>query len=254
MSFVRAEVEYFFGALRFFTRIPVPGWVGHSNEALNRATRYFPAVGLVVGALGAAVYWLAVQLWPPMVAVLLSMAATIYATGAFHEDGLADMVDGFGGGWDKMRILEIMKDSRIGSFGATVLVLALGGKWALLTSLPVASVPLALLAGHAVSRFASTCLIRALDYVREDALSKSKPLATRLSSGAFIVAAIFALLPLLWLPWQQALFACGLVLLATVWMARRFVRWLGGYTGDCLGATQQVSEIAFYLGLAANLG
>ncbi|MGB7501352.1 MAG: adenosylcobinamide-GDP ribazoletransferase, partial [Azonexus sp.] len=109
---LRRELEYFFGAIRFFTRLPVPGWVGHSTEALNRSARYFPAVGLLVGGIGALVFLGAMQVWPQPVAVLLSMAATIYATGAFHEDGLSDSVDGLGGGWDKLRILEIMKDSR----------------------------------------------------------------------------------------------------------------------------------------------
>ena len=253
-GWLRRELQYFFEALRFFTRVPVPAWVGHSTEALNRSTRYFPAVGLLVGGLGAAVYLGAIQLWSPTVAVLLSMAATIFATGAFHEDGLADMVDGFGGGWDKSRILEIMKDSRVGSYGVVAMVLALAGKWALLVSLPLALVPVALLAGHAVSRFASTWLIRCLDYVQEDALSKAKPLATRLSWRALLVAGLFALLPLPWLPLPQTLLALALVVLATFWMARRFVRWIGGYTGDCLGATQQVTEIAFYLGLAAQWG
>ncbi|MGC1518592.1 MAG: adenosylcobinamide-GDP ribazoletransferase, partial [Azonexus sp.] len=100
---LRHELEYFFGAIRFFTRLPVPVWVGHSAEALNRSARYFPAVGLLVGGIGALVFLGALQLWPQPVAVLLSMAATIYVTGAFHEDGLSDTVDGLGGGWEKLR-------------------------------------------------------------------------------------------------------------------------------------------------------
>jgi adenosylcobinamide-GDP ribazoletransferase len=104
-------------------------------EALNRSARYFPAVGLLVGGIGALVYLGAAQLWPQAVAVLLSMAATIYATGAFHEDGLSDTVDGLGGGWEKLRILEIMKDSRVGSYGVVAMVLALLGKFLLLSSL-----------------------------------------------------------------------------------------------------------------------
>ncbi len=113
----------------------MPAWVGHSAEALNHSARYFPAVGLLVGGIGALVYWLALHLWPQPVAVLLSMAATIYATGAFHEDGLSDTADGLGGGWDKARILSIMKDSRVGSYGVVAIVLALLGKFVLLASL-----------------------------------------------------------------------------------------------------------------------
>lgn len=246
---IRRELEYFLGAVRFFTRLPVPAWVGHSAEALNHSARYFPAVGLVVGAIGALVYLAAAQLWPQPVAVLLSMAATIHATGAFHEDGLSDSVDGLGGGWDKLRILEIMKDSRVGSYGVVALWLGLTGKFVLLTALDPALVPFALLAGHALSRFCSTLLLATMDYVREDLLAKAKPLATRLSPGALLVATSFALPGLFLLPVDKMLFGVALAGLATFWLARQFRRWLGGYTGDCLGATQQVSEIAFYLGL-----
>lgn len=248
----RLELDYFFGAVRFFTRLPVPAWVGHSSAALNHSARYFPAVGLLVGLIGAAVFVLAALFWPKTVAVLLSMAATIYATGAFHEDGLSDMADGIGGGWDKARILEIMKDSRVGNYGVVALVLALLGKFMLLVEIDAALVPAALIAGHAVSRFASTVLLFAMEYVREDALSKAKPLATRLTPGALAVAAVFALIGLLWLPPWAVLPACVLAAVATFWIARLFKRWLGGYTGDCLGATQQLAELAFYLGLAAS--
>lgn len=250
---LRRELEYFFGALRFFTRLPVPAWVGHSAEQLNRSARYFPAVGLLVGAVGALVYIAAALFWPKTVAVLLAMAATIHVTGAFHEDGLSDTVDGIGGGWDKMRILEIMKDSRVGSYGVVALVLALLGKFMLLVELETAWLPAGLVAGHAVSRFASTTLLSTMAYVREDSLSKAKPLATRLTAGEMAVAAAFAVAGLLLLPPLQALVACALAAVATLWMASLFRRWLGGYTGDCLGATQQVAEIAFYLGLVARL-
>jgi len=248
---IRREAEAFLGAVRFFTRIPVPAWVGHSAEGLNRSARYFPAVGLLIGALAALAYLVAACLWPKPVAVLLSMAATIYATGAFHEDGLSDATDGLGGGWDKLRILEIMKDSRVGSYGVVALVLALLGKFVLLCELPAEILPWALLGGHALSRFASTTLLFAMDYVREDLQSKAKPLATRLSSGALVVAGVFALAGLLGLPWQTAAQGVALAALATLWLARLFRRWLSGYTGDCLGATQQVAELAFYLGVLA---
>lgn len=249
---IRREIEYFFGAVRFFTRLPVPAWVGHSAEALNCSARYFPAVGLLIGGLGALVYLGALMLWPQPVAVLLSMAATLYATGAFHEDGLADTVDGLGGGWDKARILEIMKDSRVGSYGVVATVLVLLGKFSLLAALDAGLVPFALLAGHAVSRFCAVGLLATMDYVREDALSKAKPLATRLSGGALMVALVFAGIGLLPLPPARMVAGLLLAALATVWLAGKFRRWLGGYTGDCLGATQQVAEIAFYLGLLAQ--
>lgn len=250
---IRRELERFFGALGFFTRLPVPSWVGHTSAALDRSARYFPAVGLLVGLIGALVYIAAAWFWPKTLAVLLSMAATVLVTGAFHEDGLADTLDGLGGGWDKARILEIMKDSRIGSFGVTALVLALLSKFMTLVELREAWLPAALIAGHGVSRLAATSLLATMAYVRDDAQARAKPVATRLGRGDLAIAAAFALAGLLLLPPGRTLIACVLAALVTAWMARLFRRRLGGYTGDCLGATQQVAEIAFYLGLVAGL-
>lgn len=252
LIWLRGEAAYFLGAVRFFTRLPVPAWVGHSAEALNQSARYFSAVGWLVGGIAALVFCLADIFWPQPVAVLLSMAATIYVTGAFHEDGLSDAADGLGGGWDKLRILDIMKDSRVGSYGVVALWLGLTSKFLLLSSLEVVLVPWALVAGHALSRYCATLLLATMDYVREDAQAKAKPLATRLSPAALLVATVCALAALPALPWPQGLWACLLAGLATLWLARKFQRWLGGYTGDCLGATQQVAEVAFYLGLLAN--
>lgn len=249
-TMLKRELGYLFGAIRFFTRLPVPAWVGHSDEALARATRYFPAVGLLVGTVGALVFALSSLFWPVTLAVLASMAATLYVTGAFHEDGWSDMVDGFGGGWEKTQILDIMKDSRIGSFGAVALVMLLLAKFCALIDLERATIPAALIAGHAISRFCAATLLRGLDYVRAE--GKAKPLATHIGRGELALAGVTALLPLLLLPPAQALCACLGAALATFWLARLFKRRIGGYTGDCLGATQQLSEVAFYCGLLCN--
>ena len=249
---LRRELEYFFGAIRFFTRLPVPGWVGHSAEALERSARYFPAVGLVVGGLGALVFIGALRFWSPPVAVLLSMAATLLATGAFHEDGLSDTADGLGGGWEKARILAIMKDSRVGSYGVVAIVLALLGKLALLSALDPATVPLALLAGHALSRLCATLVMAGMDYARDDDSSKSRPLARRQSIGALLCAGLFGSVCLLLLPAEKVLAGVSLALLATLWLVAKLRRWLGGYTGDALGAVQQLGELGFYLGLVMN--
>jgi adenosylcobinamide-GDP ribazoletransferase len=253
---IRREAEYFFAALRFFTRLPAPAWVGHSAEQLNHAARYFPLVGILVGAIGAGVTLAAAQVWPTAIAILLGMAATLLATGAFHEDGLADSVDGFGGGWTREDVLRIMKDSRIGSYGAIGIGMVLLAKFEALANLgsvsPWLTFAIAIVAGHSVSRFASTTLIYALDYARDDASSKSKPLATRMGKGELAVAALFGLAPCTLLPWPKAGVALALVALITALAARQFVRRIGGYTGDCLGATQQLTELAFYLGLLCS--
>ena len=244
---IRTELEYFFGAIRFFTRLPVPHWVGHSSEALQRSTRYFPAVGLIVGMIAALVFAFTSFFWPKTLAVLASMAMTLYVTGAFHEDGWSDMVDGFGGGWEKSQILTIMKDSRIGSFGAVGLILMLLTKFFALVEIDLLLVPVSLVAGHSFSRLCATFVLRKLDYVREE--GKSKPLATHIDNGALVFAVVTALLPLLLLSPQQSIPGVILALLATFWLARKFKKRIGGYTGDCLGATQQFAEVAFYSGL-----
>ena len=245
---LRNEIEYFFGAVRFFTRLPVPAWVGHSSEALERSSRYFPAVGLIVGGLAAIVFAATSLVWPKTLAVLASMAATLYATGAFHEDGWGDMVDGFGGGWGKERILAIMKDSRIGSYGAVALIMVLLTKFCALVEIDLLMIPVTLLAGHGFSRLCAALLMSQLDYVRDEQ-GKSKPLATRIGRGELIFAAVTGILPLLLLAPRQSIPAVVLALIATLWLGRMFKKQIGGYTGDCLGATQQLSEVAFYCGM-----
>ncbi len=252
---IRQEAGYFFAALRYFTRLPVPDWVGHSEEQLNHAARWFPAVGGIVGGIGALVTLAALELWPPSIAVLLGIMATVIVTGAFHEDGLSDTLDGLGGGWTREQALTIMKDSRIGNYGALGIVLVLLIKFAALAELAVLPAPIfaaALIAGHAVSRLAATTLIFALDYARE--AGKAKPLATRLGKGALAFAALTGLSPCLFLPAAQVAVALLLAALVTWLCGRWFVRRLGGYTGDCLGATQQLSELVFYLGLLCACG
>ena len=247
----RQEADAFFGAVRFFTRLPVPAWVGHSQEALDRAARYFPLVGILVGVLGGLTFLLAAFVLPVSLALLLGMAATLLVTGAFHEDGLADAVDGFGGGWTKPQVLAIMKDSRIGSYGAIAIGLMLLAKFNALYELPDEWIAPAIVAAHAASRFCSTLLIFSLDYVRDDDASRAKPLAVRMGAGSLAVAALFGLAPLALLPWEAALAGLLLAALTTFLAARHFVRRIGGYTGDCLGATQQGTELAIYIGILA---
>ena len=249
------QLRLFFIALQFFTRIPIPRWVGFESAWLHQASRYFPAVGWVVALVTAAVYALASLLWPPAVAVVLSTVAGIWLTGAFHEDGFADVCDGFGGGLTAERVLEIMKDSRVGAYGAIGVNLMLAFKLILLMSLPVPYVVPALLIVHPMSRLASCTLIWRLDYARLE--GKAKPLAQHMSTAEWLIAMftvalpVAALLLLGLLPLSNFLLACIFLILASWWLARLFVRRIGGYTGDCLGAVQQLSEVAFYLGLLA---
>ena len=281
MSVLTQFVRHYLLAVQFFTRIPVTGklaeWVGYSPDRLRASAAHFPGVGLLVGAVAAAVFAGASVLLPdstftPLVAAALSTIATVLLTGGFHEDGLADVADGLGGSMEAARALEIMKDSRVGAFGALTLMLALLCKVAVLALLgEVELIPLegeealwsggyicvALMLGHTVSRGLPLLLIWQLPHVGDTARSKSKPLADQISVGALLTAFLWCFVPLalslIVFNATNLIVACGVSMLALWWMARLFKRRLQGFTGDCLGATQQVCEIAFYLGLAISV-
>lgn len=241
------ELRLFLTALQFFTRVPVPAWVGHSERQLNDAARWFPAVGILVGAAGALVYALVAPWSTPWLALALAFTATAWLTGAFHEDGLADAVDGLGGGYTRERALAIMKDSRIGTYGALALVLCFAVKISALAAMPSAA-PWALIAGHAVSRWLAVTVIATQDYVRDDDTARAKPLAHAIGGGGLAVATVCGLLPLV-LAGPAAVVGLAAAAGARWRLGAWFRRRLGGYTGDCLGATQQVCEAAFYVGL-----
>lgn len=263
MNFLR----HYLLALQFFTRVPVTGrladWVGYSPQMLRASAAHFPGIGWLVGGVAAAGYGVLMAFLPagvhaPLVAAVLSTVLTVLLTGGFHEDGLSDTADGLGGGYTRERALEIMKDSRVGAFGVLALVLGLLSKVSLLASLGGADPALACTAlffAHVLSRFLPLWLIRLLPHVGDAARSKSKPLADQISTGGLLAAAIWTAgaTALVW--WWRAdgvLWAGGAAaaLLAWLWMWRLLRRRLQGYTGDGLGATQQVCEIACYLGLA----
>ncbi|MFP6559904.1 adenosylcobinamide-GDP ribazoletransferase [Paraburkholderia sp. B3] len=244
-----AELRYFFTALGYFTRVPVPRWVGFEPAWLNAAARYFPLVGVLVGALAALVYLVALRVFPPGVAVLLSMAATLLATGAFHEDGLADCCDAFGGGYQREDVLRIMHDSRIGAFGAIALVVALALKWQTLAALPPMRAATLMIAAHAASRACAISYLVTLDYVRDE--GKAKPVAQRMSAAALLCACVSGLPWLFWPDWRAGLATLVVLAVLRYGLGRYFVKRIGGYTGDCLGFAQQVFELAIYLmGLA----
>ena len=280
---MRQFVRHYLLSLQFFTRIPVTGrladWVGFSPAMLRASAGHFPGIGLLVGALVAGfTYWLLMMLpatgSAPLVAAALGTVLGVLLTGAFHEDGLADVADGLGGSADRERALVIMKDSRVGAFGAIAVLLALLCKVALLALLGDVSAPLmvvALLAAHVVSRTWPLLTIRLLVHVGDLAGSKSKPLADQISGAGLLTGFLwfFCTLALMLyaqiatdfiaieMPSEQLLLAFAWALLASVaawvWSTRWFWRRLGGFTGDCLGATQQVCELAFYLGLSLSL-
>jgi adenosylcobinamide-GDP ribazoletransferase len=248
-----AEIRLLLTAVQYFTRIRVPAWVGHAPERLTGAVRYFPAIGLVVGASGAAVMWLAALVLPSPLPAILSTAVTILMTGAIHEDGLADTCDGLGGGATRERALEIMKDPRIGVFGAIALILVLLLKIATLSLLPLWTAMAALVAAHAFSRFGAVLVIFAGRYVGSADRSRSAPVVERVQIGDVFIAALFGL-PALALCGPRVIVAIVVALVLVGVLSRWCVKRIGGYTGDTLGATQQVAEIGGYVGLLGMSG
>lgn len=252
------QLRLFFIALQFFTRLPIPAWVGFEAAWLQHAARYFPLVGCVVAAIAAGVYAAAALVLPAPVAAVLSTAASIWATGAFHEDGFADTCDGLGGGMTKERALEIMKDSRVGAYGAIGIVCMLAAKLSALALLPPRVAVAALFVAHPFSRLVSTALIWRLDYVRGE--GKAKPLAQQMTGAEFAIAALTCAPPAAcvlaagWMTPAALLAAMLAALAAALWLGRLFVRRLGGYTGDCLGAVQQLAEVLMYIAVLATLG
>jgi adenosylcobinamide-GDP ribazoletransferase len=263
-----APLRHFLLALQFFTRVPVTGrlaaWVGYSPALLRASAAHFPAVGLLVGLLAAAVAAVLLVALPagpfaPFVAAVFSTIATVLFTGALHEDGLADVADGLGGSLDRERALEIMKDSRVGSFGALALGLALAAKLsllALLGSQDLRTLCAALVLAHVLSRAWPLLLVRWLRYVGDAASLRAKPMAEAISGTSLAAAWLWAAAAAAAIAaWQGAGFLVAPLLasaLALAMVARLFVRRLGGFTGDCLGASQQACEIACYLGVALS--
>lgn len=239
------EINLFFNALVFFTRLPAPKGVDFSDANLSKASRYFPLIGLLIGVIAAFVWWLTAHIFDTTLAVLFSMLSTLLITGAFHEDGLADCADGFGGGWQKQQVLQIMKDSRIGSYGAIALVMILLFKYAALDQLlyPMA----ALILAHPLSRLAAVSIVHLDTYVRDSGSSKVQSAARQIEFGSLIIAALPVMLVLLVLADMQIWLVLIPVILVTQLCRRYFKRRIGGYTGDCLGACQQLTELTVYL-------
>jgi len=257
---MKQQATLFFTALQFYTRIPAPKWVVYQPENLSLATKYLPVVGWIVGLISGLTWIAGSYLTDISIGILFSITASILTTGAFHEDGFADVCDGFGGGWTKEKIMEIMKDSRVGTYGSVGLILILATKFYLLQYLSVLfdkdffTLIIILISAHAISRFMPVLVIYTQSYSRETDDSKSKPVAQKIDISIVITAGIFALIPLLLLAFisNQILLLLSVVflLLITFFLSRYFKRWIGGYTGDCLGAIQQVCEVGFYLFMA----
>jgi len=261
---MQRQLSLFLVAVQFLTRIRVPFLDEFEPHWLSQSARYFPLVGALVGWVSVGVWWLSSHYFPPAVAVGVMISAAVLLTGAFHEDGFADVCDGFGGGSTRDAVLAIMKDSRVGTYGVIGVALMLGLKWTALTAMPRAAFPAVVIGASMVSRWSATALIWRMRYVRDQPNAKSKPLADSLGTMDWLVSGALgaiALVPLVFLvdltanlPWWRAFWtavaiACAATLFAAVYFARR----IGGYTGDCLGAVQQMTELGIMLAALGTL-
>jgi adenosylcobinamide-GDP ribazoletransferase len=251
-----SEAGHFWNALRFLTVIPTPGVDRVEDDWLMRAAKYFPLIGIIVGAFSAIVLLLAGEIWSGLLPPLLAVAAGTVLTGALHEDGLADTADGFGGGRSQETRLAIMKDSRIGTYGAVALGFSVALRVAALTVLPPWIGAAALIAAHAGGRLAAGAVMTLLPYAGDPAATKLIYTEASLRRSEFGLAVVFVLAALLPLA-RTGVFATliGLFLGAALatWLAGRAQKLIGGYTGDILGATEQLFEVGFLLGVTAIL-
>ena len=250
------QIALFWVAVQFLTRLPVPALRDFQPEWTARSARYFPLVGALVGLVSASVFVAASEFWSGTLPALLAVVVGVLMTGAFHEDGLADTFDGLGGAQTRERRLEIMKDSRIGTFGALGLGLTLAVKVAALGHLPVWGGALAIVAAHSAGRAAAVIAMRASPYAGDRDQTKIKPVADGVTTREVIVAILFAILSLAPLfvvaPLAAgiATAAGGAVATLMAWMSAKLI---GGWVGDTLGATEQMFEVGFLLACAAVL-
>jgi len=249
MKGIVQEVRLFWTAVTLLTRLPAPHLKGFQEDWLARSAPYFPVVGLIVGLLAAAVHRLAAFLWPEPVPAVLTLAATAWLTGGLHEDGWADLFDGLAA--PRERMLEAMKDSRIGSTGALALVLLLLGKLGGIVLLPAPRVTAALVAAHVLSRWSSLPLLWKLPYARPEG-GMAHALAGGVSGARLLSGTLVAVLLVAGALRWTSLPALTVTVIATLAAGLFFRRRLGGITGDCLGATNQLVELGVLLALAAR--
>ena len=249
---IQKEITYFLTALMFFTRIPIPFKVAYSSEIMNQSQKYYPLVGYVVGGINALVFYILHFILPIDVCLVLMMMSSVLLTGAFHEDGFTDVCDSFGGGYGKEKILTIMKDSRVGAYGVVGIILLFLLKFISMKHLATASIVdflVILLIAHSSSRYLSGLMIHTHQYVTDIDQSKSKPLANKaLPKKTLFIGLLFVLLPFVWFNSFLMLLVLLFAYLGKLYLGWYFNKHIGGYTGDCLGTVQQVTEVLIYLG------
>lgn len=256
---MKKELQSFFAALSFYTRIVPPRSFQNSHQnSLRESVKFFPLIGWIAGLFAALIYLFANYFFGLLIGIAFSMISSILLTGALHEDGFADFCDGFGGGWTKEKILAIMKDSRLGTFGVIGLVGVLSLKFMALqkcistgqSSGNFCFIFLQFITAHSLSRFTAATFVFSHSYIQTEA-SKFQLSGDQINKKDVFITALFGFIPLLVLIFATAkpglLFILLPLFVLKKYLGRYFTKWIGGYTGDCLGATQQLAEIIIYL-------
>ncbi|WP_263418177.1 adenosylcobinamide-GDP ribazoletransferase [Terriglobus albidus] len=246
----RRTVSEFLAALQFLTRLPVPAWP-YEAEALARSVKFFPIIGLIVGACGALLHHFIAPHLPRIVAALITVVFLVCLTGGLHEDGLADVADAFGGGTSREKILLILRDSRIGSYGGMALIVSLVGRMLLITALQPQNVSGYLIAAGVLCRWTPLPLSYFLPAARNEGAHPADGQGARIASRTTIASLIAgsvvsSAIPIVLL--RGRAIAPLLASIAITWLtAIYYKRRIGGVTGDCFGATIQITEIGVYL-------
>jgi adenosylcobinamide-GDP ribazoletransferase len=247
---VRRSWCEFLSAIQFLTRIPVPSQPFEA-DSLSRSVKYFPFVGILVGAGAALVNLLLALHLPRLITACLVLLYLVLVTGCFHEDALADTADGFGGGWNREQILLILRDSRIGSYGGAALVLSLVGRLLLLSSLPAAEIARYLITAHMLCRWTTLPLSYFLPAARtqseQEVDGQGARVAQLTSKGTLIGGTLFSFIVAVLLLGSHAI-APIVSAIAVTWLTGLYYKKrIGGVTGDCFGATNQLAEVGVYL-------
>src|SRR6056297_3140573 len=238
---LRLEAGLFLLAVRYLTHLPVPRDLASSDDLMVRAVKYHPAVGALVGALGALTFWSAALVLPVPVAVLLSLAVTLLVTGGFHEQGLAHAAEGLGAGRDRPDVIRVMDSAPLGVHGAVTLGLVLALKVILLSGFVGQIAGMGLIAGHAMGRMASVHVTATPVHARSHGIRKFVPKVTRDGYRVALAITLVSLVPLLLVAGIAAtLCGCVWAILLAQAFRRLVLTRIGGYTGDCLGGSQQM--------------
>ena len=240
---------YILAAFIFFTRLPFWRLAEVPGEYFKHVVSRWPLVGWFTAGVSVLVLYASSLILPASVAVLLAILTRLLITGCLHEDGLADFFDGFGGGTSRERILAIMKDSHIGSYGVIGLIGYFGLYYALLASLPVSLAGAAMLAGDPFCKGVSGMIINRLPYARKEEEAKNKTVYSRMTVSEYLICLGSGILPLCWLPDPKYLWAILFPIAVWYMLTSLMKQKIQGYTGDCCGALFLLCELSFMLGM-----